>query len=278
MTEPAAEQDPLIGKTLRSYRIQEPIGAGRWGKVYRAFQSSMNRTAAVRILSPEVAALPGRAGQFLEKSRTEAQLNHPHLVIIYEAGQADGKSFCAMEYMDGPPLREFLRKGHEVDERRLLQTVIGVARAVDFLWQRQIQHQPPLEENVLTTTDGIVKLINIEPVQEPASQSPHEDLLKLGLIVAARANDIAPVSKPVSKFVERMLGAAGREPCVSLAEAVETAEALDRKLFTPEGATRPKVEIPRLRQTKPLAVLVIGFVALLLVAILGWFWWRSLSH
>ena len=177
MTESAGGQDPLIGKTLRSYRIQEPIGTGRWGTVYRAFQSSMNRTAAVRVLSPENAALPGKAGQFLEKSRAEAQLIHPHLVILYEAGQDDGLSFCAMEYMDGPPLREFLQNENEVDERRLLQTVISIARALDYLWQRQIQHQPPLEKNVLTMADGTVKLINTEPVEMPASQSPHEDLL-----------------------------------------------------------------------------------------------------
>src|ERR1035437_1023782 len=67
MIEPPPGQDPLIGKTLRSYRIQEQIGVSRWGKVYRAFQSSMNRSATVRVLSPEMAALPGKAEQFLEE-------------------------------------------------------------------------------------------------------------------------------------------------------------------------------------------------------------------
>jgi serine/threonine protein kinase len=274
MTQPGAEQDPLIGKTLRSYRIQEPIGTGRWGNVYRAFQSSMNRTAAVRVLAPEIAALPGKAGQFLEKSRAEAQLIHPHLVILYEAGQADGVSFCAMEYMDGPPLREFLQKDDEVDERRLLQTVIGVARALDYLWQREIEHQPPMEENVLTLTDGTVKLINTEPVELPASQSPQEDLLKLGLMVASLANDIAPVSKPIGRFVERMLGAAGRQPFASLAEAAEAAEALDRKLFKPESESKVTIETPRGPRTRLIIILV--SMALLLVAILGWFWRHSL--
>jgi serine/threonine protein kinase len=276
MTQSAAGQDPLVGKTLRSYRIQEPIGTGRWGNVYRAFQSSMNRTAAVRVLSPEIAALPGKAEQFLEKSRTEAQLIHPHLVILYEAGQADGVSFCAMEYMDGPPLREFLQDGNEVDEHRLLHTVIGIARALDYLWQRQIPHQPPLEENVLTVADGTVKLINIEPVEAPASQSPHEDLLKLGLMVASLANDIAPVSKPIGRFVERMLGSAGRQPFASLTDAADAAEALDRKLFKPESGSKVTIETPRAPQTK--LIIIIASIALLLLAILGWFSWHSLSR
>ena len=279
MTQPAAEQDPLIGKSLRSYRIQESIGTGRWGTIYRAFQSSMNRTVAVRVLSREIAALPGKAGEFLENSRTEAQLIHPHLVILYEAGQADGVSFCAMEYMDGPSLKEFLRSGAEVDEHRLLQTVIGVARALDFLWQRQVQHQPPLDRNVLTTTDGTVKLTNIELVEAPASQSQQEDLLKLGLMMAAIANDIAPVSRAVGKFVERMLGAAGRAPFASLTEAANAAEALDRKLFAPARQSRLAAEMARPRRSTSLRIAIIGVAALLLlVAILGWFWWRSLSH
>lgn len=278
MIEPAPAQDPLIGKTLRSYRIQEQIGVSRWGKVYRAFQSSMSRTVTVRVLAPEIAALPGKAEQFLEEWRAKAQRVHPHLVILYEAGQADGANFCAMEYMDGPPLPEFLRNGDEVDEHRLLQTIVGVARALDFLWQRQILHQPPLAKNVLTTTEGTVKLINIEPVEMQPSQSPQEDILKLGLMVAALANDIALVSKPVSKLVERMMGAAGGEPFASLTQAADTAEALDNKLFSPADSTGPTPEEIEPRRIRPLIVLVMGLLTLLFAGAAVWLCWRALSR
>jgi hypothetical protein len=203
---------------------------------------------------------------------------HPHLVIVYEAGQAEGMSFCAMEYLDGPPLPEFLRNGDEVDEHRLLQTVIGVARALDFLWQRQVPHQPPIEKNVLTTTDGTVKLINIQPVEMPASQSPQEDLLKLGLMVAALSNDIAPVSKPVSRFVERMLGAAGGPALAGLAEAADVAEKLDRKHFSPAEFSEPAGEETELGPIKPSALIfLVAFLALLFAAA-GWLVWRMLAH
>ena len=269
MTEPASEPDALIGQTLRAYRIQEQVGVSRWGKVYRAFQSSMNRMAAVRVLSPEFGARRGKTEEFLEESGADSRLIHPHIVIVYEAGQVEGTYFCAMEYLDGPPLREFLRAGGEVDEHRLLQTIIGVARALGFLWKRKVPHQPPVEKNVLTATDGTVKLVNIQPLEAPPSQSPQEDLLKLGVMVATLANNIAPVSKPVSRFVERMLNTEGREPFASLAEVADAAEALDQKLFASTDLTESTSEKRETGGIKPLIVLI---------AVVAWFNRRTFSH
>jgi len=271
VTEPTSERDPLVGRTLRAYRIQEQIGVSRWGKVYRAFQSSISRTAAVLVLSPQIAAQPGKIERFLEESSVEARLIHPHLVLIYEAGPAEGTYFCAMEYMDGPPLPEFLRAGDEVNEHRLLQTIVGVARALDFLWQRQVPHRPPLDKNVLTATDGTIKLINVQPVDAPPSQSPQEDLLKLGVMVATLANNIAPVSKRISEFVERMLGAEGREPFPSLAAVANAAEALDEKLFSPTESAKPTFETGQSKRINPLIVIAIGLLVLVLIAVAVWF-------
>jgi serine/threonine protein kinase len=278
VTETAAGGDALIGQTLRAYRIQEQVGVSRWGKVYRGFQSSMNRTAAVRVLSAELAAQPGKTEEFLEESGADSRLIHPHLVIVYEAGQVEGTYFCAMEYMDGPPLREFLRAGDEVNEHHLLQTIVGVARALHFLWRRKVPHQPPIEKNVLTATDGTVKLINIHPLEAPASQSPHEDMVKLGVLVATLSNDIAPVSKPVSRFVERILDTEGREPFASLAEVADTAEALDQKLFESGDSTESTSESRVSRITTPLIALAIGFLVLVLIAVVAWLTRQTFSH
>jgi serine/threonine protein kinase len=277
VTEPVSQPDALIGKTLRTYRIQEQIGASRWGKVYRAFQSTMSRTAAVRVLAPELAARRDQTEQFLEESSADARMVHPHLVLIYQAGQAEGTYFCAMEYMDGPPLPEFLRDGDDVNEHHLLQTIVGVARALDFLWHRQVPHQPPLEKNVLTMTDGTVKLINIQPVEAPPSQSTQEDLMKLGVMVATLVNNIAPVRKPISRLVERMVGMEDREPFSSLAEAANAAEALDQKLFPSADFGDPTAEKPESRTIKPMvaAAIVGGSLILLLVAVTLWFRWHG---
>ncbi len=273
--EPTPAPDPLIGRTLRAYELQEEIGISRWGKVYRAIQRSTNRTVAVRILSPELAGLPGKTNHFLEESRTDAALVHPHLVAVYEAGQAEGVYFCAMEYMDGPPLPQFLRKDGGVDEHRLLLAIVGVARALDFFWQRQIPHQPPQDKNVLTNADGTVKLINVEPVEVQPSQSPREDVLSLAVMIATLANDIAPVSKSISELVENMMVREGHKQFASPGEVADAAEVLDRKLFPPVKVGRSTLGQIRPKHVGPVTVAALGLLALAVVAVAAWFWWHA---
>jgi hypothetical protein len=272
MTEPASAPDPLVGRTLRAYEIEELIGIGRWGKVYRAFQTTIGRMVAVRVLSPELAAQPGKTELFLEEARADASLMHPDLVTVYEAGQSDGIHFCAMEYVDGPPLARFLRKGEEVDEPHLLQAIAGVARALDFLWQRNVPHQPPLDKNVLTTADGTVKLINVVPIDTPPSASPREDVVNIAVMVATLTNDIGPVSKRVSEFVEGMLGAEGRKQFSSLSEVADAAEALDREMFSPVRVAKSDDVRVGQKSDRLLWVVVIALIAIAVVAFVAWLW------
>jgi serine/threonine protein kinase len=249
-----SERDPLIGTTVGSYEIREKIGMSRWGSVYKAFQHSMQRMVALKILSPEVAALPGKTDQFREDARAEVRILHPHIVAIYEAGYADGLHFWASEYMDGPPLVQFLRINGGVDEHRLLQTILGATRALKFLWNRQIPHQPPTSTNILTEDGGTAKLINILPADAPAAAAPQDDILALGVILGNIVNEIGPVSRPVGELVERMVGADARKPFATLGELTEAAEELDVQLFAPVK-TAP-LDLPRLehKRTKPAIV------------------------
>ncbi|HTS17213.1 MAG TPA: protein kinase [Verrucomicrobiae bacterium] len=273
MNDAASSRDPLVGRTLRAYEIGQVIGVSRWGRVYRASQKTVGRTVAVRVLSPGMAALPGKADLFLEETRADASLQHPNLVTVYEAGQSDGIYFCAMEYMDGPPLARFLRKGEEVNEHHLLRTIVGVAQALNFLWQHNVPHQPPIDKNVLTSKDGVVKLINVAPVDMPASASPQEDVVNLAVMVATLTNDIGPVSKPVSEFVEGMLGAEGRRTFSSLDEVIDAAEALDREILPPVRFARRAAERPR---PKPTILLWLIASALVVIAAIAFvIWWRA---
>lgn len=276
MSETASTSDPLVGRMIRAYKIQEPIGISRWGKVYRAFQTTMDRTVAVRVLSPGIAALPGKIEHFLEETRADASLMHPHLVTVYEAGQSDGTYFCAMEYMDGPPLARFLRRGDGVDEHHLLQAIAGVARALDFLWQRDVSHQPPADKNVLTATDGTVKLINVAPAEMPASPSPQEDVVNLAVMVATLTNDIGPVTKPVSEFVEGMLGAEGRKQFTSLAEVASTADALDRELLSPVPVAKTDDARGGWKPNGLLRIIVMAAVGIAVAVFVIWL--RSRGH
>jgi hypothetical protein len=161
-----------------------------------------------------------------------------------------------------------------VGEHRLLLAIVGVARALEFFWQRQIPHQPPQDRNVLTNADGTVKLINVEPIEVQPSQSPREDVLNLAVMFATLANDIAPVSKSISEFVETMMVREGQKQFASLGEVADAAEALDRKLFPPVKVARSRISQIRPPHSGPAVVAALGSL-LVLVAVAAWFWWHA---
>ena len=267
----------LVGKTIGAFEIEAEIGRNRWGTVYRARQSAIHRTVAFKAVAPEMAEVPGQTEHFLEMMRTAAQIVHAHIVTIYEAGKADGVHYCAMEYMDGPSLAEFLRQGDAVNEQHLLQTISSVARVMDFLWQRNIAHEPPAVRNILTDSTGMVKLINVLPLDDSPTLSPQEDILALGLILANYANEISPVSKRVSEIVERMVGADGRNPFESLAELATAAADLEHEMFPPSGPTPVTTSVenieakPKPKKPNPVVMITgIIVVALLVAGIIAW--------
>jgi serine/threonine protein kinase len=229
----------LVGQTIGTFTVEAEICPSRWGTVYRAVQYGVERTVALKVLAPELAAQRGRAEHFLETMRATARLIHAHVVTVYEAGLLNGVHYCAMEYMDGPKLADFLHHNYAVNERHLLQTIAAVASLLEYLWQRNIPHQPPTLPNVLVNSAGHVKLINVLPLDLPASQTPQEDVVALGALLAHLANDISPVRRPVSEIVERMVGTHGRAPFTAPAELAQTAADLEHDLFPPPGWSRP---------------------------------------
>jgi formylglycine-generating enzyme required for sulfatase activity len=278
MAEPNSNQNSFVGKTVGAYRVEAEIGQSRWGTIYRALQTTVHRTVALKILSPEISALPGKIEHFLEESRATAQLSHHNIVRIFEAGRTDGIFFCAMEYMDGPALTEFLREGHSVNEQLLLQLIAGIARALDFLWQKNILHQPPEIRNILINSEGTAKLINVEPIELPPSQTQQEDVLAFGLALAQLSNEIAPVSKPVAEMVERMMAAHDRKPFESLAELVGAAETLERQLFPPVTPAKYGVEKMQPKKTKPVVLVVSALAIVALIAIVAVMKWREAKN
>lgn len=270
-TPPDVPTGPFSGQAIGPYLVHEVIGESQWGQIYRATQSHIGRTVALKVLSPELIGLPGKVDHFLEESRAAAHIVHGHIVSVFEAGRDGDVYYCAMEFMDGPTLTEFLAEpapsatddteagGVQVNEHHLLLVIAHVASALDYLWQRQIPHPPPTADQILINRDGVVKIRNVELAGHAPSPSMAHDIQTLGRTVAELANQIGPVSKPVSELVERMLGVNGRKPFATLAALAEEATALDRKLFPPPAA---EVRIGKItqRKTHPLVYVGIGIV------------------
>ncbi len=99
------------GTTLGPYEIQSQLGAGGMGEVYKATDTRLDRTVAIKVLPEHVAADPDLKQRFEREAKTISSLNHPHICTLYDIGQQDGIDFLVMEYLEGDTLAQRLEKG-----------------------------------------------------------------------------------------------------------------------------------------------------------------------
>ncbi len=99
------------GTTLGPYEILSPIGAGGMGEVYKARDTRLDRTVAIKVLPEHVASDPDLKQRFEREAKTISSLNHPHICTLHDIGSQDGIDFLVMEYLEGETLAQRLAKG-----------------------------------------------------------------------------------------------------------------------------------------------------------------------
>src|SRR5579863_4822825 len=99
------------GTKLGPYEIQSPLGAGGMGEVYRARDTRLDRTVAIKILASHLSSSPELRQRMDREARAISSLNHPHICQLYDVGSQDNADFLVMEFLEGETLAERLRKG-----------------------------------------------------------------------------------------------------------------------------------------------------------------------
>src|ERR1022692_3183204 len=99
------------GIKLGPYEIMAPLGAGGMGEVYRARDTRLDRTVAIKILPPDLSDDTTRRQRFEREAKVISSLNHPHICTLYDVGRQDGVDFIVMEYLEGESLAARLEKG-----------------------------------------------------------------------------------------------------------------------------------------------------------------------
>jgi protein kinase-like protein len=145
--------DARIGSELAGYRIEVPIGRGGMGVVYRAEQLRLGRKVALKLLAPELAENQGFRARFEHESRLAAALDHPNIVPLFEAGEADGLLFISMRYVDGTDLRDLLSRNGRLDTERALAIATQVGSALDAAHTRGLVHRDVKPANILIASD-----------------------------------------------------------------------------------------------------------------------------
>src|SRR3954462_11215802 len=157
----SATQPPLTPEELApnfpQLEILEYLGRGGMGVVYKARQKSLNRFVALKLLAPERVTDAKFAERFTREAHALAALNHPHIVTVYDFGQAGGYYFLLMEFVDGVNLRQLLQ-AKKLTPEEALAIVPPLCDALQFAHERGIVHRDIKPENLLLAKDGAVKI------------------------------------------------------------------------------------------------------------------------
>jgi serine/threonine-protein kinase len=155
------------GTRLGPYEIVGQIGVGGMGIVYRARDPRLERDLAIKVLAAEQADALARE-RFVREARAASSLNHPHIVTIYDVGEADGiGSYFAMELVLGRTLRE-IAHGGPISPSRALALAIQIADALAAAHAHGIVHRDLKPENVIVKSDETVKILDFGLARTPA--------------------------------------------------------------------------------------------------------------
>src|SRR5437762_3313179 len=143
---------------LGPYRITDQIGGGGMGEVYRATDTRLDRTVAIKVLRQEMADNRERRERFEREAKAISSLNHPHICTLYDVGEQDGTNFLVMELLDGETLAQRLERGPlPLDQE--LKSAIEIADALDKAHRHGIVHRDLKPSNIMLTKSG-VKLLD----------------------------------------------------------------------------------------------------------------------
>jgi serine/threonine protein kinase len=156
----AAPPDPLKGTTIGNYHLQEVIGSGSYGTVYRALQLNLARPVAVKVLSQEYASDPQRVQAFLTEAGRAGRLNHPNLVQVHDVVAAMERYFLVMELMHAST-GDLLADEGTFAEDRLLIVMRDTARALAYADSQRIVHRDIKPDNILVNEEGTYKVADL---------------------------------------------------------------------------------------------------------------------
>ena len=147
-----------LGTKLGPYEVQEPLGAGGMGEVYRARDTRLGRTVAVKILPAHLSSSPEAKQRFDREARAISSLNHPNICTLHDVGHQDGIDYLVMEYLEGETLTDRLRKG-PLPLEQVLRVGAEICQGLEKAHRTGVVHRDLKPANIMLTKSG-VKLLD----------------------------------------------------------------------------------------------------------------------
>ena len=149
----------LVGTLLSGrYRLDAQVGTGGMSTVYRAFDATLERRVAIKLMHRDIAADSDQLERFRREARAVAQLSHPHIVGVIDAGEEDGRPYIVFEYVEGETLKDRIRRLGRLPVDEAIAYAIEIARALGAAHGRGIVHRDVKPQNVLVDEEGSAKV------------------------------------------------------------------------------------------------------------------------
>ena len=195
----AVRETPMIGRTVARYHVVELLGAGGMGIVYKAKDTRLGRTVALKFISEAFAADPAALHQFEREAQTASSLNHPHICTVYQVDEFEGRPFIAMELLQGQTLKQRIASG-PLTPIEVIDFAIQITDALDAAHEKGIVHRDVKPANIFISDRGVVKLLDFG-LAKHASVVDFDASASSGFTAAGRVFGTANYMSP-----ERLLG------------------------------------------------------------------------
>ena len=140
------------------FRLEEKVGSGGMSSVYRAFDPTLERHVAIKLMHSDISTDPDQLERFRREARAVAQLNHPNVVTVIDAGEDDGAPYIVFEYVEGETLKERIRRLGRLPVAEAVAYAVEIARALECAHAHKLVHRDVKPQNVLIDPDGRAKV------------------------------------------------------------------------------------------------------------------------
>ena len=276
---PDAVDPGLPGKSIGPYELRRKIGQSDHSQVFEAVQTSMDRVVALKVPLPEFQQDEAAVQTFLAQASAKANVQHPSILAVYEAGYNEGLYYYTREYVDGLNLTALHAQGRTMDDATALQCIKIVTEALSYLNQQKIPHPPLTADDVYLGRDNRPRLNNVASL--PGEQNPptQQDIRALSRMVTDCLPGHAASTPGLRSLLGRMLldSSAGYLSWGALLQAVKALEPKvvpedAFKLSAQDAAAIAAVDDARRRQRRAVLLTTIGMFGLFwLVVLVGYF-------
>lgn len=226
--------ESLIGQTLGAYQIVSYLGEGSYGSAYAAVQISINRPVGLKVLDPERANDEAIKARFIADARAKAHVQHPSILAVYEAGEADGRFFFAREYVDGQSLAEVAASGAKLPEPMLLKLLKSVGEGFLYFHMQNLPHRPLDAAHIFLGADGNPRIANLAVQVADAPQTIPQELQAFGRVLASVS--ALPSLPPGLQAVINRLQQSPASGLNAWGQVVQAAKALEPKVIPTAAA------------------------------------------